>query len=127
MLPLTAYTATRRPARRRRLASRYRRFRRRLPVQRCPIVLAPERNTDPLRGPPLIVDAEIVSTLDDYQPAAPPPKRKRRMPALLVAAIAVLSLTLGVGLTLVLAPLLVGSATITLTPEAHTLAGEVTI
>jgi len=49
------------------------------------------------------------------------------MPALLVAAIAVLSLTLGVGLTLVLAPLLVGSATITLTPEAHTLAGEVTI
>src|SRR5438270_5891802 len=79
-----------------------------------------EQPAEPLRAPPPVVDGEIVATVDDYQPPSPPPSRRWRGPAL-VSALAVVSLVLGGALGLVLSPLLLASATITLTPEAHSL------
>ncbi len=101
-----------------RLASRYRRQRRRL----CSTAqLVSQRITAPLRAPPATVDGEVICIWDDYEPFVPPPKLKRRMPTPMVIVIAFVSLAVGTGLALWLSPVFFATATITLTPEAHTL------
>jgi Baseplate J-like protein len=92
------------------------------------VILPPllERQTEPLRAPPYVVDGEIVAAADDYQPPSPLPAGRWRLPALF-GALAAVSLALGATLALVISPLLFASATITLTPEAHTLSTAVSI
>lgn len=102
---------------RRRLASRSRRQHRRLARQRSIALLSA----------PTIVDGEVVCIADDYQPFAPPLKSKTRVPLPLLAVIAVLSLAVGSGLALGISPAFFATATITLTPEAHTITNSSSI
>src|SRR2546429_1067053 len=74
-----------------------------------------ERRTEPLRAPPYVVEGEIIAAADDYQP---PPRGRWRVPALF-GVLAAISLVLGAGMGLVIAPMLFAGATITLTPESH--------
>jgi len=84
-----------------------------------------QRITTPLRELPYVVEGEIVAAIDDYQPPPLPPGRWRARA--LVSALAALCLALGAILALVISPLLFASATITLTPEAHTLTTAVSV
>jgi hypothetical protein len=97
----------------------------RIEANACSSVILPpscERQTDPPRAPPYVVDGEIVAAVDDYQqPSEPPRQRGRWRIRVLSGALAAVSLALGATLALVISPLLFASATITLTPEAHTL------
>ena len=96
-----------RPRGRKRLASRYRRQHRRL---------SPQRSLAPFIAP-AIVEGEVITIRDDYQPFAPPPKPRMRVPLALAAVLAVLSLVVGSGLAVWLSPVFLATATITLTPE----------
>jgi Baseplate J-like protein len=82
------------------------------------------KHSGPFQGScfaPSFVEGEVVSIEDHYQPFTPPPKRKRRMPILLVALIAALGLALGAGTGMWISPIFFATATVTLTPETHAL------
>src|SRR6266571_4896867 len=87
-------------------------------------VLSPP-SVDAQTEPPRVVVGEIVAVTDNYQPRPGPPRRWR-VPVLF-AVLAVVSLVAGASAGLVLSPLLFATATITLTPESHSLATAASI
>jgi Baseplate J-like protein len=91
-----------------------------------PVILPPSYERQTLRAPPCVVYGELVAAVDDYQPPAPPPHGRWRVPVLF-GALALISLAVGATMGLVFAPLLFASATVTLTPETRTLTTSASI